>query len=267
MQNSEPKSFWLNLFGCCTRSEGLDKSVVNIGEIMNKVKETFYGDLIQERFILPEEKGKVTFTKEGIISFIKRMHSLSGYTIKFDQKGLKLSTLDSSELNNEFMVVRCEFIKPKSDFGGKVQSVKQLADAMNVPEQRTKWDKNLKEFAVLETLGEGVSILKSVTTKQLGMIDEREIIDKRIEIFDSAENVFYQYSSSVPDEIYPPAPNPIRCKDYFGTMMIREDEENYYIDSINQIDIKMSIPQSLIIMSFPMKMKDYFENLTKFFNQ
>ena len=53
---------------------------------------------------------------------------------------------------------------------------------------------------------------------------------------------------------------------FFGTMVIKEDIENFYIDTFNKVDIKMNIPEVLIVMSFPMKMKEFFDGLLFFFN-
>lgn len=50
-------------------------------------------------------------------------------------------------------------------------------------------------------------------------------------------------------------------------MIIKEDKENFYFDSLNQVDIKMDIPEVLIVMSFPMKMKEFFDGLIEIFNK
>ena len=57
-----------------------------------------------------------------------------------------------------------------------------------------------------------------------------------------------------------------RALNFFGTMVIKEDIENFYIDTFNKVDIKMNIPEVLIVMSFPLKMKEFFDGLLFFFN-
>ncbi len=49
-------------------------------------------------------------------------------------------------------------------------------------------------------------------------------------------------------------------------MIIKEDVENFYIDTFNKVDIKKDIPEVLIVMSFPMKMKEFFDGLLFYFN-
>lgn len=78
---------------------------------------------------------------------------------------------------------------------------------------------------------------------------------------------FYSFSTSIPDSFYPPKKEPVRVLNYICAMIIKEDKENFYFDSLNQVDIKMDIPEVLIVMSFPMKMKEFFDGLIEIFNK
>ena len=104
-----------------------------------------------------------------------------------------------------------------------------------------------------------------VSTVQLTIIPERELYDKRTFFFDNG--IFYYFSSSIPDQLYPPKEEPVRVTNYIGALIIKEDNENFYIDSFNQVDIKMEIPEALIVMSFPWKMKEFFDSLIELFNK
>ena len=107
-------------------------------------------------------------------------------------------------------------------------------------------------------------ITRMVSTSQLTMISELEFIEKRTYFFDNG--VFYYFCSSIPDEIYPSKKDIQRVLNYFGVMIIKEDVENFYIDTFNKVDIKKDIPEVLIVMSFPMKMKEFFDGLLFYFN-
>ena len=48
--------------------------------------------------------------------------------------------------------------------------------------------------------------------------------------------------------------------------LIKLPVPDFYIDTFNKVDIKMNIPEVLIVMSFPMKMKEFFDGLLFFFN-
>ena len=103
-----------------------------------------------------------------------------------------------------------------------------------------------------------------VSTSQLTMISELEFLEKRTYFFDNG--VFYYFCSSIPDDIYQKNNDVERALNYFGVMIIKEDVENFYIDTFNKVDIKMNIPEVLIIMSFPMKMKEFSDGLLHYFN-
>ena len=66
---------------------------------------------------------------------------------------------------------------------------------------------------------------------------------------------------------YPPKKEPVRVCNYLGALIIKEDNENFYIDSFNQVDIKMNVPEVLIVMSFPWKMKEFFDGFIELFNK
>ena len=88
------------------------------------------------------------------------------------------------------------------------------------------------------------------------------MIEKRYEWYDN--NIYYNYSSSIPDDIYSPLEDPVRVLSYIAINILWENESNFYLDSINQYDIKMSIPQSMMLLSLPMKMKDFINKLVEF---
>ena len=140
-----------------------------------------------------------------------------------------------------------------------------MVDAILIPELRLKLDKNFKEFQIIKKINDNTQITRMVSTPQLTMISEREFIDKKTFFFDNG--VFYYFCSSIPDNIYPPKKEPVRVLDYLGAMIIKEDIENFYIDSFNQVDIKMEVPEALIVMSFPWKMKEFFDALIELFNK
>ena len=125
-------------------------------------------------------------------------------------------------------------------------------------------DKNYKEFKILKKITQNTVITRMVSTSLLTMISEKELIEKRTYFFDNG--VFYYFCSSIPDEIYPQKNKIQRAFNYYGTMVIKEDVENFYIDTFNKIDIKANIPEVLIVMSFPMKMKEFFDGLLSYFN-
>jgi hypothetical protein len=79
-------------------------------------------------------------------------------------------------------------------------------------------------------------------------------------------NVFY-YFCSVPDVLDSQNQNITRAiNNYLGAVIIKEDNDIFNIDCYNQVDIKMSIPEISIVMTFPKKMKELFEGLLEYYN-
>ncbi len=241
----------------------------NNDELINGVYSLF-----PSKFIRPDEKDKIKFSQESIIEYINNLKQ-SNFVNKYEEKYIKLSLLDKNELSKDTIIIRTEIIEQKNLFKKNIPSLQTLVDAILVPKIRLKWECNYKIYEIIQKINDNTEIVRSVSTPQLTMISEREFIDKRTHFFDS-EGVFYSFSSSVPDELYPPKKIktegggeefPVRVIDYLGILIIKEDEENFYIDSINQVDIKMCIQEALLVMSFPFKMKEYFDQVIGYFNK
>jgi hypothetical protein len=73
----------------------------------------------------------------------------------------------------------------------------------------------------------------------LSTISEREFLDKKAYFIEG--NVFYYFCSSVPDVLDPPNQNITRIINYLGSVRVKEDNDSFYINCYNQVDIKMSI--------------------------
>ncbi len=67
-------------------------------------------------------------------------------------------------------------------------------------------------------------------------ISEREVIDKRI-LF-SQNGISYNLSTSV-DNYVETNPEVVRCQTFINSMIITEDENNFYLNSLNQLDPKV----------------------------
>lgn len=215
-------------------------------------------------YIREDERKHFKFTCDYILNYISEL-SQKNFINKYDESCLKLSILDHNELSDNTPVIRSEIILKKSKFKNNIPTIEEIVESLLIPEKRMKWDINFKEFEILKKINENTLITRMVSTEQLTMISEREFIEKKIFFFDNG--VFYYFCSSIPDDIYPPKREPVRVLNYIGAMIIKEDIENFYIDSFNQVDIKMSIPEVLIVMSFPMKMKELQDGLLNLFNK
>ena len=107
-------------------------------------------------------------------------------------------------------------------------------------------------------------IIRIVSNKSLAVIPEKEFYDKRY--IASEGGVQYLFSTSVPDSSYLNAPNIERGTNYICAMTIKEDEDNFYFDCFNQIDVNVNIPIEFIENNLLRKVKNFFEKYFEFLN-
>ena len=267
-KNSEEKFsvFFRHIFFCCMpKIEDLkvnlsEKEINNItyntDEIVDGVPSVFPSICIRD-----DERKIFKFTQKFIINYLTEL-SQKNFINKYDEPTLKLSILNHNELSYNIPVIQCKKIIKKSSFKN-IPTLEELTDVILNPELRLKLDKNFKEFKIIKKLNGNIQITKMVYTPRLRKISEREFYDKKTFFVDNG--VFYYFCSSIPDYIYPPKKEPVRVLNYLSAMIIKEDTKNFYVDSFSQVDIKMSIPEVFIIMSYPIKMKEFFDGLMDLF--
>ena len=257
---------------CCFPNKVEDNDELEIDFCINSGdNDTYqYADIINDiqsffpiMYIREDEKNYFQFNHEFIINFISEL-SQKEFVNKYNDRSLILSILNKRETSDNIPVIRGEIIFKKSLFKKEIPTLESLASCILIPEKRLKVDKNFREFKILKKINNNTCITRMVSTSQLTMISELEFLEKRTYFFDNG--VFYYFCSSIPDDIYPKNDDKKRALNYFGIMVIKEDVENFYIDTFNKVDIKMNIPEVLIIMSFPMKMKEFSDGLLHYFN-
>ena len=257
---------------CCFPNKVKDNDELEIDFCINSGdNDTYqYADIINNiqsffpiMYIREDEKNYFQFNHEFIINFISEL-SQKDFVNKYNDRSLILSILNKRETSDNIPVIRGEIIFKKSLFKKEIPTLESLASCILIPEKRLKVDKNFREFKILKKINNNTCITRMVSTSQLTMISELEFLEKRTYFFDNG--VFYYFCSSIPDDIYQKTNDTERALNYFGIMVIKEDVENFYIDTFNKVDIKMNIPEVLIIMSFPMKMKEFSDGLLHYFN-
>jgi hypothetical protein len=273
-ETSKTEQFYamFHKFFCCFPKEVKDSDELEIDFCINSGEDNNleYADLINDiqsffpiMYIREDEKNYFQFNQEFIMNFISEL-SQKDFINKYNDRSLKLSILNKREVTDNIPVIRGEMIFKKSLFKKEIPTLESLASCILVPEKRLKVDKNFKEFKILKKINNNTVITRMVSTSQLTMISELEFLEKRTYFFDNG--VFYYFCSSIPDDIYQKNNDVERALNYFGVMIIKEDVENFYIDTFNKVDIKMNIPEVLIIMSFQMKMKEFSDGLLHYFN-
>ena len=261
-QIPEEGSIAMKIFSCCFQPHNneieLNSERKNASKVIYETNDTFF----PLNTIRQEEKGKITFTKMGILEYIHNLQDLV-FPGLFEENGIKISKRNYTEINGTIPIFRFEIIKHKLFFT-QPPSIQMMLNAMTNPELRKKWDKNIKEYKIVEKLRNNAEIIRTVTNKQLAVIPEKEFYDKRINIIESG--ACYLFSTSVPDSNYLGVKNLDRGTNYLCVMIIKEDEENFYFDCFNQIDVNINIPIEFIESNLLNKVKIFFDQYFDFLN-
>ena len=270
-KNEEKKPFLNNLFNCCYRDTSEDFDLINEDEhfynetsIISKAKKELENDfsIFPIGIICDEERSKINFTQEGILKYIINLQNLNYENIYY-KNNIKISKIDFSDICEKFPLIKCEITKNKSDFK-KIPNIQKLIDAMTNPELRKEWDDNIIEYKIIEKLNDNSEIVNIITKKQFEIIPEKEFYDKRIRIF--KDEVYYLFSSSIPDSNNIISLDYDKGKNYLSVMIIKEDKKNYYIDTFNQIDLNIELPENFIDNNFPNMIKNFFEKYFEYLN-
>ena len=215
-----------------------------------------------KKYIRKDEKNKIKFSKNGILEFINSLKKLD-FSKKYESDSYKISIRDSSILSKDSLLIRYEAIIDKTLFQLEIPKITELFDAIKNPYKNVKWNIYNKEYIVIENVEENIDIVKKISVKQMNIIPEKEFYNKRIYFLN--EGIMYYFTSSIPDSIYPPKDENYRGINYFEIIVIKEDNNNFLFDIFQQIDIKMSIPNTILMMNLPEKLNDYFKKLIGFF--
>jgi hypothetical protein len=215
------------------------------------------------KYIRQDEKNKIKYSKKGILDFIQYLQK-EEYSKKYESDNYAISIKDSSKLSKDSLLIRYEAKIDKKLFISEVPKINEIFDAIKNPYKNLRWNIYNKEYIIIQNINENVDIAKKITVKLMNIIPEKEFYNKRIYFIN--EGIIYFFSSSIPDDIYPPKDENFRAINYFEIYIIKEDNSYYWFDIFQQIDIKMSIPQTFLMLNLPEKLTDYFDKLINFFN-
>ena len=261
-QIAEEGSIAMTLFSCCFHPKDKELELSTGRNIKSNSVYENEDSLFPLNSIRQEEKGQIIFTRIGLLEYIQNLQNLV-FPVLLEEENIKISKRNYSEINGKIPVFRFEIKKHKSFFT-QVPSIDSMLNAMTNPELRKKWDKNMKEYKIVEKLKKNADIIRVVTSKQLAIIPEKEFYDKRVSFSDGGN--LYLFSSSVPEINYVNATNLDRGINYICALVIKEDEDNFYFDCFNQIDVNINIPVEFIESNLLNKVRTFFDKYFEFLN-
>ena len=207
------------------------------------------------------------FTKEKIISFIEdEIKQKDTYVNLVNKNGFDIYVKEiGSIFSNEIPMIKMYYKIEKSVFNKKDIDIKTIDKYMNEPEKRLKWDKSIREYKIIERQNEEVYLLYYICKSPMIFVSERDVIDKRYDFY--SDGIYYDFSSSVKDDLKPIDEEIVRMTDYCSLYKIYEEKDNFNIISLTQIDTKYKMPDALLSVQLPLKYKEWYDSLINAINE
>lgn len=252
-------------------------------EIPKKKKKIY--EITYEKYLNPSidntELFNINWYREGeyeIMEYSKRsIIALHDYIFEdekkifrefYNKENIILSINESGSIFSEKAVIRMyyKFEKNKLPNNTSIQDILEYTTYTNV---RTKWDNQLKIYKVIEGDEKEKCIIQNWMKSPIFFMSERDILDKKIDFYENG--ILYTYESSVNDNYYEIPKDVIRITDFIFLTSITQNENEFIIRTINQVDYKMNSPNSLLCTTVSTKIPTWyqkcFEAMNKDFNE
>jgi hypothetical protein len=208
-----------------------------------------------------------TFTREKIISFIEdEIKNKNSYTSLINNNGFDIYIKETGSIfNSEFPMIKMYYKIPKSVFNKKDINVKTIDKYMNEPEKRLKWDNSIRDYKIVERVNSEVYLLHYICKSPMLFVSERDVVDKRYDFYEGG--IYYDFSSSVKDDLIPLEEDVLRITDHCSVCKIYEENDCFNIISITQVDTKYKLPNALMSVQLPVKYKEWYDSLINAINE
>ena len=260
-------------YSTITSSQQIENSTLNP---QNKEMEMSTALPIAEDIIFPlnylnstetDQSFKFEFTRENIISFIEeQINDNNSFRSLVNKNDFDIYIRESGSIfSSEFPMIKMFYKIPKSTFTRSGVTVKLIDDYMNDPEKRLKWDKTIRHYKIVERQNNEVYLLHYIIKSPMLFVSERDIIDKRFDFYQN--DIYYDFSSSVKDDLIPIEEGVMRIMDHCSVCKIYEENDFFNIISITQVDSKFNVPPAMLSVQLPIKYKDWYDAMINEINE
>ena len=214
-----------------------------------------------------DQSFKFEFTRENIISFIEeQINDNNSFRSLVNKNDFDIYICESGSIfSSEFPMIKMFYKIPKSTFTRSGVTVKLIDDYMNDPEKRLKWDKTIRHYKIVERQNNEVYLLHYIIKSPMLFVSERDIIDKRFDFYQN--DIYYDFSSSVKDDLIPIEEGVMRITDHCSVCKIYEENDFFNIISITQVDSKFNVPPAMLSVQLPIKYKDWYDAMINEINE
>ncbi|NXW92747.1 STAR5 protein, partial [Alopecoenas beccarii] len=131
---------------------------------------------------------------------------------------------------------------------------------------RTKWDKTVKDFEVIEAVNDNVSVCRTTTSSALmGTISPREFVDV-VFIKQYEDGTMLSVGTNVEHPLCPPRQNIVRGFNYacgFFCVPLPGEPDRTQLLGFFQSDVGGYLPQTVVESFIPTTITEFYSNLTK----
>ena len=207
------------------------------------------------------------FTRENITKFIEdNINDKTYFRSLINKDGFDIYIKESGSIfTSKIPVIKTYHKMPKSDFTRKDVTVKLIEKYMNDENLRIKWDKSIRYYKIIERKSDEVYILHYICKSPLIFVSERDVVDKRFDYY--IDGIYYDFSSSVKNDIVPEEEEVVRMTDYISVFKLYEEEECFTIIALTQVDTKFNIPLPMLTVQLPIKYKEWYDALINEINE
>ena len=260
-------------YSTITSSQQIEHSAFNL---KNKEMEMSTALPIAEDIIFPlkylnstetNQSFKFEFTRENIISFIEeQINDNNSFRSLVNKNDFDIYIRESGSIfSSEFPMIKMFYKIPKSIFTRSGVTVKLIDDYMNDPEKRLKWDKTIRHYKIVERQNDEIYLLHYIIKSPMLFVSERDIVDKRFDFYQN--DIYYDFSSSVKDDLIPIEEGVMRITDHCSVCKIYEENDFFNIISITQVDSKFNVPPAMLSVQLPIKYKDWYDAMINEINE
>ena len=267
-KSKEQQEYYSNLFS--PQEKDKDKNVFSFKETEMSTALTIEEIIFPLKYLNPTETNPnfhFEFTREKILSYIEEeINSSNSYISLVNKNGFDIYIKESGSIfNSEFPMIKMIYKLSKSVFNKKDINVKTIDEYMNIPEKRLKWDNSIRDYKIIERQNDEVYLLHYICKSPMIFVSERDVVDKRYDFYE--DGIYYDFSSSVKDDLIPLEEDVMRITDHCSLCKIYEENNNFNIISITQVDTKYKLPNAMMSIQLPIKYKEWYDSLINAINE
>ena len=227
-------------------------------------------EIFDKKWYSDIEKDKIIYSKRTIIAMINEAYDEKNKDYKeiYNKPPLIIAIKSNgSFITDQHQITRNIFTINKNKLP-KNTSLKMIFKYMLNVKERNSWDPQFKLYKVIEGTEEGTEvkcILHNWMKSPMFLVSERDIVEKRYDFYYNGK--FISSESSVNDDYIPLEENVTRINDFISIHEIYEENENFILRALTQLNAKVSLPQAIINATLPGKLSDYYNGIINAINR